>query len=55
MELEAHGVLLKMGNALALIEAQGHESEDEKAKINRLQKDFKDLYGQFQNLVFWEE
>jgi len=55
MELEAHGVILKMGNALALIEAQGHKNEDDKARIGRLQKDLKELYGQFQNLVFWEE
>jgi len=55
MELEAHGVILKMGNALALIEAQGHKSADDEARIMRLQKDLKDLYVQFQNLVFWEE
>jgi len=55
MELEAHGVILKMGNALALIQAEGHTSEDDKARIERLQKDLKDLYAQFQKLVFWEE
>ena len=44
-----------MGNALALIQAEGHTSEDDKARIERLQKDLKDLYAQFQKLVFWEE